>query len=112
MTDFYDYNSYGVRPNLSYTFSALPLTPSFSYTYRKTDFLGRLAQFPNGTYKVEKQEEELNAIEIGLRYDLLKNLSLYTRLQYLKVRSNNDDETVYSYNHEVTNFYAGLSLRY
>jgi predicted porin len=112
MTDFYDYNSYGVRPNLSYTFSALPLTPSISYAYRKTDFLGRLAQFPNGTYKEEKQEEELNTIEVGLRYDLLKNLSLYTRLQYLKVRSNNDDETVYSYNHEVTNFYAGLSLRY
>jgi predicted porin len=112
MTDFYDYNSYGVRPNLSYTFSALPLTPSFSYAYRKTDFLGRLAQFPNGTYKEEKQEEELNAIEVGLRYDLLKNLSLYTRLQYLKVRSNNDDQTVYSYDHEVTNFYAGLSLRY
>jgi predicted porin len=101
-----------VRPNLSYTFSAIPLTPSFSYAYQKTDYLGRLAQFPNGTYKDEKQEEERNAIEVGLRYDVRKNLSLYARLQYLEVRSNNDDQTVYSYNHELTNLYAGLSLRY
>jgi hypothetical protein len=112
MSDFYDYNSYGVRPNISYTFSTIPLTPSFSYAYRKTDYRGRLAQFPNGTYKDEKQEDTQNTIEVGLRYDLLKNLSLYSRLQYFKVRSNNEDQTVYSYNHEVTNFYAGLSFRY
>ncbi len=109
---FYDYNSYRIRPNISYTFALLPLTPSFAYSYQRTDYTERRAQFSDGTYKTDKQYETQNEISLGVRYALFEDWSLYVRWQYIVVRSNNSDESVYEYDHTVNNYYVGVSYRY
>lgn len=118
--DFYDFNSYGIRPSLSYLLPMTPLTTSISYTYQKTDYPDRLAQDSLGNYKNEELEETQNGANLRLFYDLSISLNvpprwqvgIYGRYQYLKVRSNNDNESVYRYNRELHEFTAGLSFRY
>jgi hypothetical protein len=110
--DYYDYDSYTIRPSVSYLLPMIPLTPTLSYAYQKTDYTNRPAQNSNGTYKHETQEETQNSISFDLRYGFTERVSIYGRFQYLNVSSNNDDESVYSYNHELYSYYAGLSLRY
>jgi hypothetical protein len=110
--DFYDYNSYLISPNLSYLLPMMPLTPSLSFSMQKIDYTDRLAKNSNKTYKTEKQEDTQVGITLDLRYGLSERTSLYGRWQYLKVSSNNDDESVYSYNHETNTYFAGLTLRY
>lgn len=112
LKDFYDYNSFRIRPNISYTFALFPLTPSFAYSYQRTDYTERRAQYSNGTYKTDKQYETRNATSLGLRYDLSEDWSLYTSWQYVVVRSNNDDESVYDYEHTVNYYSAGVSYRF
>ena len=112
MNDFYDYNSYRIRPNISYTFALLRLTPSFAYSYQRTDYTDRRAQYSDGTYKSDKQCETQNEISLGLRYDLFEDWSVYARWQHIATRSNNADESVYEYDHTVNNYYVGVSYRY
>ncbi|MCB2147528.1 MAG: hypothetical protein KQI81_13715 [Deltaproteobacteria bacterium] len=50
INDFYDYYAYTVRPYVSYTFDLLPLTPGFSYAYRRVDYTDRLARNAVGLY--------------------------------------------------------------
>jgi len=110
--DFYDYISYRIRPSISYTFPLFPLTASVSYAYQQLDYTERRAQNRNGDYKSDEQYEIQEEITIGLRYALLENLSVFTRYQYLSVDSNNENETVYKYDHIVDYYYAGVSLSF
>lgn len=112
MADFYDYDSYRFRPNISYTFAAVPLTASAAYSYQKTKYDSRRAQDASGAYKNDKQEETQEDITIGLRYFLSGGWSLYARFQYTEVESNNDDQSVYQYNHTVKNYFAGVTFIY
>ena len=112
LRNFYDYNSYGIRPNISYTFALFPLTPSFAYSYQRIDYTGRRAQRSDGTYKTDEQYEIRNETNLGFGYDLFEDWSLYARWQYIAVRSNNDDESVYEYEHTVNNYSAGMSYRF
>ena len=109
---FYDYNSYRIRPNISYTFALFPLTPSFAYSYQRTDYTERRAQYSNGIYKSDKQYETQNETALGVRYDLFEDWSIYARWQYIAVRSNNSDKSVYEYDHTVNNYSVGVSYRY
>jgi hypothetical protein len=110
--DFYDYNSYLVRLSLSYLLPMMPLTPTLSYTYQQTNYTDRLAKNSLGNYKTEKQEETQTGITLDLRYRLSNRINLYGRWQYLNVHSNNDDESVYTYNYETNTYFAGLTLNY
>ena len=109
--DFYDYYSYSVRPNILYTFGTLPITTGLSYSYQRLDYRDRRAQYSNGTYKNDKQYENQHVWGLNLRYNLSDDLGFYGQYQYVDVSSNNDNETVYEYDHIVHTFYLGVSLR-
>ncbi|MBW2194715.1 MAG: hypothetical protein JRF37_03845 [Deltaproteobacteria bacterium] len=112
LDDYYNYNSYRIRPNVSYTFALIPLTPSFSYSYQRLDYTDRKAQSADGTYSDDNQHEVQQVTSLGLRYRLFENCSVYTQWQHTAVKSNNDDESVYKYDHTVDNYYAGMSFRF
>ncbi len=120
LPDFYDFNSYGIRPSISYLLPMLPLTTTITYTYQKLDYTDRLAQDSEGSYKNEEQDETQNGVNLRLFYDLTGLLNvrprwqvgIYGRWQYLKVDSNNDDESVYRYDREEYEYTAGMSFRY
>jgi hypothetical protein len=112
LTDFYDYRSYRIRPNISYTMALFPLTSSFSYAYQKTDYTDRRARFRGGFYKNDKQWETLEEVEIGLSYDLTKNWALLAVWQHIVGRSNNDDERVYRYDYRINNYSVGVSYSF
>ncbi len=109
--NFYDYTSYLIRPNMSYTFELIPLTAGAIYSYRKTNYRDRRAQNNDGTYKNDKQFESQHVIGVFFKYDLLEKMSIYTRYQFLDVHSNNDNMSVYDYDHTVHSFYVGCSFR-
>jgi hypothetical protein len=112
LPDFYDYRSYRIRPNISYTFALFPLTSSFAYSYQKSDYIDRRARFSNGIYKNDKQWETLEEVEIGLSYDLTKNWALMAQWQHIVGRSNNDDESVYRYDYRINNYSMGISYSF
>ena len=66
------------------------------------------------------QDETLNGVNLRLFYDLTSLLNVrprwqvgvYGRWQYLKVDSNNDDESVYRYDREEYEYTAGMTFRY
>jgi len=110
LNDFYDYNAYLVRPNVSYAFVLFPLTCSLAYSFQKTDYTGRRAQDSDGTYKGDKQWETRKGLSLRLGYDLSGNWGVYSQWRYVDVSSNNDDESVYQYEHTVNYYYLGVSF--
>lgn len=110
--NFYDYWAYTVRPYISYTFDILPLTPGFSYAYRRVDYTDRRARDTDGLYISDKQWEELHETVLSLRYDLTDQLSLLGWWQHQKARSNNRYEATYSYDYVVDNLSIGASYRF
>jgi len=112
LNDFYDYTSYRINPSISYTFALIPLTPSISYSYQRLDYTDRHAQRVDGTYGNDDQYEIQEEITIALKYALLENLSIYGQYQYLEVDSNNEDESVYRYDHTIDYYYVGISFNF
>jgi len=112
LPDFYDYRSYRIRPNISYTLALLPLTTSLSYAYQKADYTDRRARFSTGAYKNNKQWETLEEIELEFRYDLTDNWDLLAQWQRIIARSNNDDESVYQYDYKIANYSVGVSYKF
>jgi len=110
--NFYDYKSYQIRPNISYTFAAIPLTGRMSYAYQKLDYKNRLAQNSDGSYGNDKQDEDQQMVNLSLRYNMFKNTDLYLQWVYLDAESNNDNTSVYEYDHEVNYFYIGFTYRF
>ena len=110
--NFYNYNSYRICPNISFTFASCPMTFTLVYLYGKTDYTQRLAKSSDGAYKDEKQYETLRGVDIGLTYVLTEQWSLLARFEHITARSNNDYERVYQYDYEVTNYSIGASFRY
>jgi len=108
--DFYDYYSYSVRPNASYTFTAFPVSTGLSYSYQRLEYSGRRAQHSDGTYKSDKQYEVQHVVGLNMRYRLRDNLGLFGQYQYVDVSSNNDYDSVYEYNHTVHTLYLGISV--
>lgn len=112
LPDFYDYRSYRIRPNISYTLELLPLTPSLSYSYQKTDYTDRRAKYSTGDYKNDKQWETMEVIELKFRYDLAEDWGLMAQWQRIIARSNNDDESVYQYDYKIANYSVGVSYKF
>lgn len=110
--NFYDYWAYTVRPYISYTFDLLPLTPAFSYAYRRIDYTDRLSRDIDGLYTSEKQWEELHETVLSLRFDLTDQWSLIGWWQHQKARSNNQYQAVYRYEYVVDNVSLGASFRF
>jgi hypothetical protein len=109
---FYDYNSYRITPNASYTFALFPLTTGLSYAYEKTDYSNRRAKFSDGLYKDDKHWEILQEINLDFRYDLLEDWSVFAQWQWIDARSNNDDERVYQYDYTANSYSVGVSYKY
>ncbi len=111
-SNYYDYDSYRISPNISYTFELLPLTTTLSYSYQKIDYTDRRAKESSGAYKNEKQYETEREIDFNLTYDLDENWKLLVQIQQIVVRSNNDDERIYRYDYEITNYSVGASFNF
>jgi hypothetical protein len=109
---FYDYHSYILRPNISYAFSWIPLTATFSYSYQKLKYDYRKARFKDGSYKEENAWEAQELLECIIRYDLTENWDLIGAWEYLTASSNNDDESVYRYNYRVIYYSLGIAYRF
>ena len=112
LENFYDFDSYRIQPNISYTFAAIPLTGRLSYAYQKLDYADRLAQDSDGFYKNDEQDENQQLASLSLNYNFSKNTDFYVRWVYLDVESNNDYTDVYQYDHEVNYFYIGITYRF
>ena len=111
-SNYYDYGSYRISPNISYTFELLPLTTSLSYSYQKIDYTDRRAKESGGAYKNEKQYETEREIDFSLMYDLDENWKLLAQIQHIVAGSNNDDERIYRYDYEITNYSVGASFNF
>jgi hypothetical protein len=111
-SDYYDSFSYRISPNISYTFALLPLTPSISYAYQRTDYSDRQAKFSNGDYKNSDEYQYEQEIEASLRYDFTDNWSIKGLWQTIVARSNNQDERVYRYDYQLDIFAIGVMYKY
>ncbi len=112
LDNYYDYSSYRIRPNLTYTLSRLPLEANLAYSLQRVDYRGRKAQDTDGSYKNSKQYETQQGVTVRLSWFFLKQLTAYLQWDYLDVNSNNDDERIYHYDHTVQNWQAGLSYTF
>ncbi len=110
--DYYDYNSYRISPNISYTFALIPLTPSLSYAYQRTEYTDRKAKYSNGDYANDEQYDTQDEIELSLRYDLTDNWSIKAQWQTIVARSNSEDERVYRYDYQIDNYSIGVMYKY
>jgi hypothetical protein len=111
-SDYYDSFSYRISPNISYTFALLPLTPSISYTYQRTDYSDRQAKYFNGDYSSSDMYEETQEIKGSLRYDFTDNWSVKGQWQTIVSRSNEQDERVYRYDYQIDIFAIGVMYKY
>lgn len=109
MSNFYDYTSYRLKPNVSYSFAMIPLTISFSYALQQLTYDGRMAKTANRTYKGDKQWETEQEVILAARYELTERWSLLAQWQQITADSNNEDETVYVYDYLVNNYSIGVS---
>lgn len=111
-SDYYDYTSYRIRPNISYTFALWPLTPSISYSYYRVTYDERKAKYSNGDYKSDHHYEQQQAFVLGLEYDLTDNWSLLAQWENLVQRSNNEDQRTYRYAYSMDTYMLGVSFKY
>ncbi len=113
ISNFYSYNSYGLTPNISYTFETRPIIIELSYAYQKTNYSDRIAKDSNQVIKAgETQWETHNEILLKAGYEINKNWQAIGKLQRIVVDSNNEDESIYKYNYKDTSFSVGFSYRY
>ena len=111
-SEYYDYDFYRIRPNISYTFALFPLTPSVSYAYENKDYDNRKGEFSDGSYKTETQEDETEIVTLGLRYDFTDNWAALAQWKYIEQRSNNDDARTYTYDYTTNQCAVGVSFKY
>ncbi|MCK5228226.1 MAG: hypothetical protein KAK02_08460, partial [Desulfobulbaceae bacterium] len=109
---FYDYTSYRVSPSYAYSFEFIPLTVTATYSVRKMEYDDRMAQYADASYKPDKQEEVQEGVSLRVGYDILEKLNIYAQWQYLDTESNNDNRTVYEYDHTVHHYHLGLTYNY
>jgi len=112
MNDYYDYWSYQIRPNFSYNFSDLPLSLHLAYAWQRTDFTDRLAQNREGYYKNDKQYEDQHLFTTRLEYLIFKRTVAFAQWDYLDVSSNNQNEHIYHYSHQVKTWQLGVSYTF
>ena len=110
--DYHDYDSFRLRPNLSYTFALFPLTPSISYSFEKKKYDERVAETSIGAYKNSKQEDETHVVTVGLRYDFTDNWAGLVQWTYTDQDSNNEDERTYTYDYSMNQYAIGVSYKY
>ncbi len=100
--DYFDYDAYRIGPNIAYLFESMPLTASFSYSYGRLDYSDRWARDSTGSWSERKKQwEHTHDVTVGLKFEVSEKLSLLGQWQYIKNRSNNDDESVYVYDYKV-----------
>lgn len=111
--DFFDYKSYRIVPNVSYIFELIPLTARLSYAYESLDYTDRWAKDRAGSWAAkDEQWEHRHNLVFGLRFEFSEKLSFMTQWEYIKTRSNNDDESVYEYDYRVNNFLLGAKYTF
>ncbi len=111
--DYFDYLSYSIGPNITYTFELTPLTASLRYTREWLDYADRWPRNSAGVFdQNDEQWESSHEIILGLKFELDEKLSLLAQWDYLKSRSNNDDISVYEYDYKVNTFLIGAKYTF
>lgn len=106
--DYFDYRAYRISPNITYIFELIPLTTFVSYAYEDLDYTDRWAQNRDRTVLGKgDQWEHIHQVIVGLKYDLSEKMNAIAQWEYLKGRSNNDYEDVYTYAYRVNNIMIG-----
>ncbi len=111
-TDFFDYRSYRISPNIEYTFELIPLTAHFACSYEKVKYTDRWAKNSDGTFSYDHQWESTYQTILGFKFDLSEKLSLLSQWEHLEARSNNDDESVYVYDYRSNRFLVGAKYEF
>ncbi len=111
--DYFDYRSYRIRPNTAYTFEQIPLTARLSYAYGKVDYTDRWARDSLGFYAAEDDQwDSTHQIVFGLQFDLSEKMNLLAHYEYLKGRSNDDYEVVYTSDYKLQNVLIGFKYSF
>jgi hypothetical protein len=111
--DYYDYDLYRIRPNVSYTMATVPFTTTLSYAYQKLEYDERRVKNATGTaYGSEKHWERQRELNLRLQYYLTDNWSIIGLWQNLTQRSNNEDERTYRYEYTLNNYSLGVAYKY
>jgi hypothetical protein len=109
---YYDYFSYGVQPEISYHFHPFPLSVNIFYSFHRTRYDHRKANFYGGAYKNEKQRELKKTIFSEISYRFSEKWSIHANWENTRSESNNDDERFYLYDYTLNIYSAGLSFKY
>ncbi len=111
--DYFDFFSYSIGPNVSYSFELIPLTVSLRYTREWLDYSDRWTRDQVGDLRQnDEQWERSHELLLGLKFELNEKLSLMAQWDHLKSRSNNDDETVYVYDYRVDSVLLGVKYSF
>jgi len=109
--DYFDYRAYRISPNIAYIFELIPLTTYVSYAYEDLDYTDRWALDSTGSRKGD-QWEHIHQVIVGLKYTLSEKMNAIAQWEHLKGRSNNDYETVYTYDYRVNNIMLGAQYEF
>ncbi len=111
--DYFSYRSYRLVPNVTYKFEQMPLTVTASYSYEKVDYSDRWALDSGGLWAGrDEQWDSLNQVIFGLRFEVSEKMNVLAQCEYLKGRSNNDDESVYVADYRLNNFLVGFKYSF
>jgi len=113
--DYYDYNSYQIKPSLSYNIPIKKnkdLTINLSYSYLNRLYTNRKAQSSNGSYTTEDEEDKYHTINLGLSYPLTDKIKALFIVDYIDAQSNMKYEEYYRYNYDLLTIACGISCRF
>jgi opacity protein-like surface antigen len=103
---------YQISPNIVYQFRLFPLTLFGYFTYKNLEYTDRLAEHADESYKTKEQIDETYTSLIGAKYALNENWAVTCQWEHVDAKSNNDNETTYSYDYWSDAYSIGLSVRF
>ncbi len=115
ISNYYDYNSYMIRPKVSY---AIPvkeekdLTVHLAYAYLDKQYNDRKAQSSTGLYMSEDEEDQFHTFSFGLSYPITEKVKAIALFDYTIAKSNMEYEKYYRYNYDLMSIACGISCRF
>lgn len=109
--DYYSYINFDLMPKIQININDKG-SFSYSFTYTRLNYLGRLSQDANGNYSNSKIYQNFYINSISLRYKMYKNLYARGIYSYQVVDSNMKYEAGYKYNYKSSNFMAGVEWEF
>jgi hypothetical protein len=109
--NYYSYLNFDITPKITVNLSDKG-SFSYSFTYTRLNYSGRLAQDVNGNYSDSKIHQNFYINSISLRYKVYRNLYAKGIYSYQVVDSNMKYEAGYKYNYKSSNLMAGVEWEF